>query len=87
MEKSIIIYNRTHFKKEYSPSMRNQDVYELLPNNAIREMFFSRTLDENDRDDEEVRRFLNLLQDKNCGRRTNHSTLTELEGEMIVKKS
>ena len=79
MEGRIIKNNRNHFKKAHSSKIYNQSIYESLPNKVMREKMFSRNLDENDCGDEDVRKFLNLLQDKYCNRRTHHCSLTELE--------
>ena len=85
MEKIVVNYNQAHFKNACSSKKHNQDFYELLTNNEIRENIFIRTLDENDCDDEDVRNFINLLQAKYSSSRTHHTPLTELEWEMIVK--
>ena len=84
IEKIIMNFNRVHFKNACSFKTCNQNNYELLQNNVIREKKFSGTLDENYCDDEDARKFLNLLQYKDSKRKTHHSTPTELEWEMIV---
>ena len=54
-------------------------MHELFPNNTMRDKMFNGMLDENDCEDEDVRKILKLLQDKDSSIRTNHSPLTELE--------
>ena len=87
MEHRIINHNTRHFKKLHSSKIYNDPTHELLPNNTVRDKIFNGTLDENDYEDEDVRHFLKLLQDKESSKRTNHSPWAELEWENIVKEA
>ena len=82
--KIIINHNRKHFKKTCSSKTCNHFTHQLLPNDSIREQIFSGILDENDCEGEDVRAFLNFLQDKDHNRRTRYNPLVELEWKQIV---
>ena len=85
MENRTLNHNRNNFKKECSSKIYNNPMCELLPNDSIREEIFNGTLDENDCGHKDLRTFLNLIQDKDVNRITNHSPLKELGWENIVK--
>ena len=52
-------------------------MHQRLPNNTMRDKNFNGIVDENDCEDEDIRKFLELLQDKEISRRTKHIPLTE----------
>ena len=60
MENRIINLNRKHFKKACSYEIYNNQTCELLPNNSIRDKISNGTLEENDCEDEDIRKFLKI---------------------------
>ena len=61
MEEKIMDYNRKHFKKAHSSKVYNDKIYKELRNDAVRNKIMNGTLQREECDNENVHKFLQLL--------------------------